>query len=234
MKTILFFIVFYSFNLYSNDKLPRITLPEETQIEQTEENGQENREEVIQEKEELGEELEITESSMGLEWKESYTEAVVEVLEHKDIQPLFEATIHHEDLKKIGCTNYNDLTKLEKMKFLVVYMSAIAEAESDYRTRLTTKNWGDGTTNVGMLQIDVQAARFHTKSALGEVSKEKLKDPHFNLKVGVFVLKNQVLGNIARGRFFPKRSYYWQVLTYPKRLLKTMERNKENLSFCQQ
>lgn len=101
MKTILFFIVFYSFNLYSNDKLPHTTLPEETQIEQTEENGQENREEVIQEKEELGEELEITDSSMGLEWKESYTEAVVEVLEHKDIQPLFEATIHHEDLKKL-------------------------------------------------------------------------------------------------------------------------------------
>lgn len=234
MKTILFFILFYSLNLYANDKVSN-TIPseqnsKEIQVEQTEENT----DAVVEEKEEIVEELEITDSSMGLEWKESYTEAVVDVLEHRDIQPLLEATIHQEDLKKLGCTNYNDLTKPEKMKFLVVYMSAIAEAESDYRTRLTTKNWGDGTTNVGMLQIDVQAARFHTKKALGEVSKEKLKDPHFNLKVGVFVLKNQVLGNIARGRFFPKRSYYWQVLTYPKRLLKTMERNKENLSFCQE
>lgn len=186
------------------------------------------------EKEEIVEELAIPESSMGLEWKDSYTEALVEVFEHRDIQPIFDVTIHHEDLEKIGCVNYNELSKIEKMKFLVVYMSAIAEAESDYRTHITTLNPGDRTINVGMLQIDVNAARNHTKRALGEVSKDKLKDPHFNLKVGVFVFKNQVLGKIARGRFFPKRSYYWQVLTYPKRLLKTMDKNRENINFCRE
>lgn len=232
--TLLTICFFYSSNLLADENISQESNSSQKKEIQTTESSEQKKIEIEEVKEELVEELEITDSSMGLEWKDSYTEALVETFEHRDIQPIFDITIHHEDLEKIGCVNYNDLSKLEKMKFLVVYMSAIAEAESDYRTRLTTTNWGDRTTNIGMLQIDVSAARHHTKSALGEVSKEKLKDPHFNLKVGVFVFKNQVLGKIARGRFFPKRSYYWQVLTYPKRLLKTVERNKENLSFCRE
>lgn len=182
--------------------------------------------------EELAEDLEITPSSSGLKWKESYTKVLLKVFEHEKIRPLFETKINDKDLKKIGCTNLNSLNIEEKKQFFVVYMAAIAEAESDYRTHITTINKGDWTTNVGMLQIDVDAARNHTKKILGDVSKGRLKDPHFNLKVGAFVLKNQIAGKIANGRLFPRRSYYWQVLTYPKRFLNTIEKNRENIPFC--
>ena len=176
--------------------------------------------------------ISIANSSRNLEWKSSYSKAIYTALDHENVSGILDAQIVAEDLKKIGCTNLNELSSEEKKIFYVVYFAAIAESESDYRTHIKTLNPGDMTTNVGLLQIDISAARNHTKRALGHLTENDLVNPVTNLKVGVFVLKNQILGKTAKNRLFPARSYYWSVLTYPSRMLKTVENNRENIPFC--
>lgn len=176
--------------------------------------------------------LKLKNSSRGLKWQERYSDAVVEALQMPENDGLFEAKILERDLNRLGCRNFNELSKQQKTIFYIVYMAAIAEAESDFRTALKTLNPSDMTTNVGMLQIDQRAANNHTKGALGIIDEQDLTNPETNLKAGVFILKNQVRGKIAQNRLLTEKSYYWQVLTYPTRLLKNIENNRSNLPFC--
>lgn len=177
--------------------------------------------------------IEIQASSRGISWPESYSKAIFEILDHEEVNGILSAKINSNDLEKVGCQNLNELDVVQKKIFYIVYFAAIAEAESDFRTGIKTINPGDYTTNVGLLQIDISAARNHTRKALGPLEQRDLVEPHTNLEVGAFVLKNQILGKTAKGRLFPAKSYYWSVLTYPKRLLKNVEHNRENIPFCQ-
>ncbi len=177
--------------------------------------------------------IKIRKSSHNLSWTENYSRALFQIWAHEKIAPLFETAIFQEDLDRLGCSNYNTLSLTNKKIFMTVYMAAIAEAESDFRASIVTTNPGDQTSNVGLLQIDVEAANAHTKKTLGNLVENDLLDPETNLQVGAFILRNQIRGKIASARLLPAKSYYWQVLTHPKRLFRNLSHNKKSISFCQ-
>ena len=137
-----------------------------------------------------------------------------------------------QDLRELDCTNFNNLSVRHKKIFLTVFIAAIAEAESDFRVGIKTRNPGDNTINVGLLQIDERAARNHTRHSLGNIAEDDLINPELNLRVSVHILKNQVLSKVARYKLLPEKSYYWQVLTEKKRLFKNLRLNRNNLPFC--
>ena len=176
--------------------------------------------------------IRINQSTRKLKWEKSYTEAVMDELNRSEIEPLLKTKVSSVDLQKLNCLPFNELSLKKKKIFYTVFLAAIAEAESDFRVALRTRNPSDNTINVGLLQIDEQAARNHTKDSLGHIEAIDLVDPTFNLRVGVHILKNQVLSKVARHRLLPEKSYYWQVLSEKTRVLKNLNHNSINLSFC--
>lgn len=187
----------------------------------------------------LADTIEIKKSSRKIEWKEEYTRALAETLSDPAFSSLYTTEINQTDLDRVNCKNFNSLNDVQKQTFYIVYMAAIAEAESDFRTGVRTKTPGDGTINVGMLQIDEASADRHAKGAIGNLDENDLTNGETNLKVGVYILKNQLKNQKSQGRIFPERSYYWQVLTYTQkgrdrdRVLKNIAANYSNISFCQ-
>ena len=176
--------------------------------------------------------IRINQSTRKLKWEKSFTDAVMDELDRPEIEPLLKNKISSIDLQTLNCTPLNELSFAKKKIFYTVFIAAIAEAESDFRVALRTRNPSDNTINVGLLQIDEQAARNHTKGSLGHLEAIDLVDPGTNLRVGVHILKNQVLSKVARHRLLPERSYYWQVLSEEKRVLLNLKTNSHNLPFC--
>ena len=176
--------------------------------------------------------IRINQSTRKLRWEKSYTDAVMDELDRPEIEPLLKTKISSVDLQTLNCTTLNEQSFAKKKIFYIVFIAAIAEAESDFRVALRTRNPSDNTINVGLLQIDEQAARNHTKGSLGHLEAIDLVDPETNLRVGVHILKNQVLSKVARHRLLPERSYYWQVLSEERRVLLNLKTNFHNLPFC--
>jgi hypothetical protein len=177
--------------------------------------------------------IKIKRSSANIEWKSDYTKFLSEAFSNPNLFGLYKTPINTQDLRLVGCNNFNSLNAIQRKVFYIVYMAAIAEAESDFRAESKTFNPGDNTMNVGLLQIDEDVANNHTKGYLGNIDEEDLTDPKVNLQTGAFILKNQITGKIANGRLFPVRSYYWQVLTQKTRVLKNINLNRANIPFCQ-
>lgn len=179
-------------------------------------------------------ELKIRTSSSGLKWKESYSEALLEIFSEVATDSLFTTVINQGDLDLVGCSSFNNFTVEEKKMFYIAFIAAIAEAESDYEVAQRTYNKADGTMNVGLLQIDPASAKRHTSEALNRsFNEEDLKNPALNLKVGALVLKNQIGGKVAHGRLFPTSTYYWQVLSgAKKRFMKNISINLQGHTAC--
>ncbi len=181
----------------------------------------------------IARDIKIKKSSDGIEWKKEYTDTLTVALSDSSFKELYEIKINQADLNLVGCKNFNDLSLSQKQTFYIVYLAAIAEAESDFKTHMETFNKSDRTMNIGLLQIDQAVANNHTKGRLGSLDDGDLKEGNLNLKVGVFVLRNQVRSKVAYSRLFPAKSYYWEVLTIKKRVLKNIEANRSNIEFCE-
>lgn len=168
-------------------------------------------------------------------WKNSISTQLFEELSQNRYAEIFTIDFSEEDLNLLGCTNYNLLNIEEKKLFIIVFLAAIAERESDFDPLNMTydpthKNW-----NIGLLQIDEKSALRHS----GEFYSEKeLKDSYLNLKVGLSIFKNQITGKYRpelNGKLFTGKSFYWEVLNdnYKHRVVKSFLNNRFNLSFCQ-
>lgn len=177
--------------------------------------------------------VKIHKSSGKFPWEKEYSEAIIEEInQNSKLSSLLETEINQGDLKRLDCVNFNELSNYEKSVFYTVYIAAIAEAESDFKNGSETMNYKDMTNNVGLLQIDTKSALRHAKNEYGKLTEKDLKNPIVNLKVGLFILKNQITGKVANKRLLPVKSYYWQVLTQNKRFFKNFKMNYSNLSFC--
>ena len=177
--------------------------------------------------------IKINKSSRKISWKKNWTFALAEVLSTSDFNIILDTPILKQDLTLVGCSNYNNLSAIEKKIFLIVFISAISEAESDFRIGVEAINPGDSTVNIGLLQIDRASAKRHSGAKYSINSDEDLKNPTINLKVGAHIFKNQITKTKHYGRLFPETSYYWQVLTGSKvRLLKNINLNRDNIQFC--
>ncbi len=179
------------------------------------------------------ESLKISNSSKKISWKTSWNFALADVLSSPDLSRVFDQEIYESDLNLLGCTNYNQLSSIEKKIFLIIFLSAISEAESDFEYDNETYNRADSTLNIGLLQIDVASAKRHSGVKYSVYKDSDLKNPVINLKVGAHILKNQLVISKYKGRLFPPRTYYWQVLTEnKKRILKNINLNRKNIVFC--
>lgn len=179
------------------------------------------------------ESLKITNSSKKIPWKTSWSFALADEFSSPDLSRMLDQELYESDISLLGCNNYNQLSSIEKKIFLIVFLSAISEAESDFQYDNETYNRGDSTLNIGLLQIDVASAKRHSGVKYSVNTDNDLKNPVINLKVGAHILKNQLVTSKYKGRLFPPRTYYWQVLTEnKKRILKNINLNRKNINFC--
>ena len=177
--------------------------------------------------------IKINKSSKKIAWSKDWSFALAELLSTPDFNQVIDIEIAKPDLELVGCSNYNQLSSIEKKIFLIIFISAISEAESDFQVANETYNPGDSTMNIGLLQIDRASAKRHSGVKYSINSDEDLKNPSINLKVGAHIFKNQIVKSKHKGRLFPVQTYYWQVLSGSKlRLMKNINLNRENISFC--
>ena len=183
--------------------------------------------------------LSIKKNSGKEVWAGKLIERFLESLTLSPLTSLFMIPIDAEDLKLVGCSNFNDLTFEQKKAFYIVFFAAIAERESDFKPEDKTYDHYHNNMNIGLMQIDKHSAIRHAFEVVGKkVTNSELKDPVINFTIGAFILKNQLEGFIRRdtqGKLFPNKIFYWDVLSLQKRqkFLKSFNNNKENLPFCE-
>ncbi len=168
-------------------------------------------------------------------WKNQLNLQLNEELDQNRYANIFNIEFDATDLKLLGCTNYNELNYDEKKLFIIVFLAAIAERESDFDPNNMTydpthKNW-----NIGLMQIDTKSALRHANE---ELTEAQLKDSFTNLKVGISIFQNQITGKYRQelnGKLFTGKSFYWEVLndTYKYRVIKSFLNNRSNLPFCE-
>ena len=181
----------------------------------------------------LCETIRIKSKSTRGKWNCSYTKAIYTELAKVQFKSLFEQDLNKSDLKKLQCPNYNNLSREEKQKFMIVYLAALSKSESDFQPTDSYKE-KDGTVSMGMLAIDRRAANKATQ-VFGEISDGDLEQPELNLKVGLYILKNQLLSSTYRGRLLTgdkKEAYYWSVIHNEDKqleIINDLESNRSSL-----
>ena len=168
-------------------------------------------------------------------WDNQINYLLAEELDQSRYANIFNIDFDATDLSLLGCSNYNELSLNEKKLFIIVFLAAIAERESDFDPNNMTydpshKNW-----NIGLLQIDTRSALRHANA---ELTEAQLKDSFINLKIGISIFQNQITGKYRQelnGKLFTGKSFYWEVLndTYKHRVIKSFLNNRSNLPFCQ-
>jgi hypothetical protein len=186
---------------------------------------------------------------LNSEFKEAYSLKVLSSLyslfQDPRIEELFLTKISDEDLDTLKCKNFNQLNQNQKTIFYLVYLSAIVELESDFNPNETTYDSTHRNLNIGLLQIDTDTVKRHAYELISDQAIDlenmsfNLKEPLFNLNVGLFILRNQITGKFRsefEGRLLSNSSYYWEVLNsnHRSKFLWAYNRNYSNLSFCEE
>jgi len=171
-------------------------------------------------------------------WKCSYTKALYSELSKASFDDMFKISLNKSDLADLSCPKYNKMNREEKQRFFIVYMAAIAKSESDFQP---TDHYleKDGTNSLGMLAIDRTAANKATK-AFGKITDQDLKNPEMNLKVGTYIMNNQLKSSKYKGRLLTgdqNSAYYWSVIhndDKQRKVIRDLNSNRSSLpSACQ-
>lgn len=183
--------------------------------------------------------LKLKPSSIKRDWEVSYSKSIIKEFSKKEFDPLFEMELNEDDLALLNCTGFNRANDVEKMKFYLLLLSSIAEAESDFKNE-STSTAPNGTTNIGLFQIDKKAAMVHAKHAVPDekdkfqdISNEDLRSGEFNSQIGSYILKNQLT---KKGPKIFRSDYYWEVL-FPNRsskehVLRYFKSHLNEMEFC--
>ncbi len=170
----------------------------------------------------------------GLEgWSFDVTSKLYEDLSSHDFSKVFDLILDDQSLIELGCVNFNQLSVYEKKLFYIVFLAAIAERESNFNPYDVTQK------NIGLLQIDLNSAYRHAGNEATSIqSNSDLMVASVNLRIGTYILKNQLFGKWipeVKGKLLTKRNYYWEVLNdqYKDRVIKSFHNNRSNLPFCQ-
>lgn len=169
--------------------------------------------------------LKLSPSSAKYNWKKSYSESIVREFSRKELEHLTQDgfQISENDLEVLGCSGFNRANKVEKMKFYLLFLASVAEAESDFKNESYSKA-PNGTSNIGIFQIDEKAGINNTNVALGKkiynpkslsdfmFFNSELKNGDFNSKTSTYIFKNQLKKH--RNQLFTKNGnfFYWEVL----------------------
>ena len=157
-------------------------------------------------------------------WSGEWSSYIYSALNDPKFSTLMNRKINSSNLELLGCTNYNTFNPDQKKRFLIVFIAAIAETESDFNVDEKTGS------NIGLLQISTGDAEYYSGVA---VSADDLKKPLINLNKGLYILQSQLIKR--NSQLFPEgRIFNWEVLdgTHRSAPINRFKRNLHNLPFC--
>ncbi len=167
----------------------------------------------------------------GRAWKQEWNLIIAEALEDVG-QPLLEDDkVPAEEVRAL-CPHYFHASREEKKAFWALLFASIARLESGFdpeRTFMEPRPLR--TLSVGLLQLSYGDQTRHVGCPL-EPMEANITDPAVNLRCGVAILRNQLA---ARNTLFPRRYYYWSVLTRKREQIeRDFVQHRGQLGFCQQ
>lgn len=166
----------------------------------------------------------------GRAWKQEWNQVIAEALE--DIgQPLLQDDkVPAEEVRAL-CPRYFRASREEKKAFWALLFASIARLESGFDPENTFMEPRPlRTLSVGLLQLSYGDQERHAGCPL-EPMEANITDPAVNLRCGVAILRNQLA---ARNTLFPRRYYYWSVLTRKREQIeRDFVQHRGQLGFCQ-
>jgi len=147
-------------------------------------------------------------------WPKEWTQIIYDSLE-KQSSSLLTDDLKVGDLRKIHCSNFNDLSKGEKKKFWSLFMASVSYYESSFNPRERYWETSMGKYSEGLLQLSVDDSNYYD---FCELDKDSILSPSQNLACGISIMAKQVAGSRRRqsGELFPRSMFYWSVLTRSK------------------
>jgi hypothetical protein len=166
----------------------------------------------------------------GRAWKQEWNLVIAEALD--DIgQPLLEDDkVPAEEVRAL-CPGYFETSREERKAFWALLFASIARLESGFDPENTFLEPRPlRTLSVGLLQLSYGDQERHAGCPLNPMDAN-ITDPAVNLRCGVAILRNQLA---ARNTLFPRRYYYWSVLTRKReQIQRDFMQHRGQLGFCQ-
>lgn len=166
----------------------------------------------------------------GRKWKKEWTITLKRSIENHARELLDESFLPMNEIKKL-CSGFSDASLEERRDFWATFMAAIAYPESGYKVDTVFLEPAPLNKNsVGLFQLSYDDTRHGRGCEInGEAS---LKDPETNIRCAVKIMRNQME---VRKTLWPKKFYYWSVLTTTKKyeVRSIFDAYKQNfLPFC--
>lgn len=154
------------------------------------------------------------------EWKNSWSDKVVSTIEGDPRlanSMLYNPNaISEKDLVSLSCSGFKFATPDERKMFWIVYFSSIANIESGFDPS-TSYGEGDGTTSLGLFQIDKRAANVYCggQDAMGRgFSSSDMKNAETNIECGVHMIYQQInairpssMRKYGKGNLFAEKNW---------------------------
>jgi hypothetical protein len=167
----------------------------------------------------------------GRAWRHEWNQIIAEALDDVGRPLLDDDKVPAEEVQAL-CPGYFAASREEKKAFWALMFASIARLESGFdpeRTFMEPKPLR--TLSVGLLQLSYGDQTRHAGCPL-EPMEANITDPGVNLRCGVIILSNQLA---ARNTLFPRRFYYWSVLTRKREQIeRDFLQHREQLGFCQE
>lgn len=147
-------------------------------------------------------------------WQPQWNDYIAEALDNFGAHLLYDQfVIRKKDLEALECTGFETATDKERKKFFALLFAAISSKESAFNPN--TRYW-EKTMNKyseGLLQLSVDDRTRHPHCPLTD---KNILSPKINLTCGLSIMIDQLRRRYEEGSngvLFPKKSYYWLVLT---------------------
>jgi hypothetical protein len=167
----------------------------------------------------------------GRAWREEWNHAIADAIEDVGQPLLDDDKVPAQEVQAL-CPGYFSASREEKKAFWALLFASIARLESGFdpeRTFMEPKPLR--TLSVGLLQLSYGDETRHRGCPLDPM-QANITDPGVNLRCGVVIMRNQLQ---ARSTLFPRRFYYWSVLTRKRASIqRDFLQHRAQLGFCAQ
>jgi hypothetical protein len=167
-------------------------------------------------------------------WQSSWSNGLIEYLNDTY---LLDIELLPEDLRKLNCHGYANATTEEKKHFWLVFMASVSSQESSFNPNTRYFEEPLDEWSQGLFQLSLSDRKpYGGCAALNETNILK---PLPNIRCALDIMEIQIKGskraNRTQGTLFPRRAFYWSVLTRSPAQIKVIEffkRHLEELPFC--
>ena len=153
----------------------------------------------------------------GRVWKKSWSNMMETAVERHGRRLLEDSFVRNSGVKRI-CPGYFTATYDQKKKFWVTWMASISFPESGYDTETVFMEPAPLNKNsVGLFQLSYDDKRHGGGCDFSGFLRDEylLKDPSRNIRCAATIMQNQIE---QRGTLWPRKAYYWSVLSSSKKI----------------